>query len=62
MLIEIEGANTMQTLLEHFRECPRVVHIFTTLGGHNLIAIIVAENQDALESISVEKCSVKSYK
>ncbi|MGD8505823.1 MAG: Lrp/AsnC family transcriptional regulator, partial [Candidatus Bathyarchaeota archaeon] len=34
--------------------------IFTTLGGYNLIALVVAENQDTLESISVEKCSLRS--
>jgi DNA-binding Lrp family transcriptional regulator len=60
ILIEIEGAEAMQKLLERFKECPRVVHIFTTLGGYNIIALVVAENQDTLESISVEKCSLRS--
>ena len=60
VLIEIEGAEAMQKLLERFEECPRVVHIFTTLGGYNVIALVVAENQDTLESISVEKCSLRS--
>jgi DNA-binding Lrp family transcriptional regulator len=60
VLIEIEGAEAMQRLLERFRECPRVVHIFTTLGGYNVVALVVAENQDTLASISVEKCSLRS--
>lgn len=60
ILIEIEGAEAMQKLLERFKECPRVVHIFITLGGYNIIALVVAENQDTLESISVEKCSLRS--
>jgi DNA-binding Lrp family transcriptional regulator len=60
VLIEIEGAKAMQKLLERFKECPRVVHIFTALGGYNVIALVVAENQDTLESISVEKCSLRS--
>ncbi len=60
VLVEIEGAEAMQKLLERFKECPRVVHIFTTLGGYNIIALVVAENQDTLESISVEKCSLRS--
>lgn len=60
VLIEIEGAEAMQKLLERFKECPRVVHIFTTLGGYNVIALVVAENRDTLESISMEKCSLRS--
>jgi len=60
VLIEIEGAEALQKLLERFKECPRVVHIFTTLGGYNVIALVVAENQGTLESISVEKCSLRS--
>jgi len=62
VLIEIEGAEAMQKLLDRFKECPRVVHIFTTLGGYNIIALVVAENRDTLESISMEKCSLRSSK
>lgn len=62
VLIEMEGAEAMQRLLDRFRECPRVVHIFTTLGGYNIIALVVAEDQKTLESISVEKCSLRSGK
>jgi len=60
VLLEMESAEAMQRLLERFKECPRVVHIFTTLGGYNLIALVVAEDQDTLESISMEKCSLRS--
>jgi len=60
VMIEIESAEAMNKLLERFRNCPRVVHIFTTLSGYNLIALIVAEDQSTLESISVEKCSLRS--
>ena len=62
VLLEMEGAEAMQGLLERFRECPRVVQIYTTLGGYNLIALVVAENRDTLESISMEKCSLRSAK
>ncbi len=62
VLLEMESADAMQKLLKRFRDCPRVVHIFATLGGYNLIALVVAENQDTLESISVEKCSLRSSK
>lgn len=60
MMLEIESAEAMEKILERFRNCPRVVHIFTTLGGYNLIALIVAEDQSTLESISIEKCSLRS--
>lgn len=60
LLLEIESAEALQKLLERFKDCPRVVHIFTTLGGYNLIALIVAEDQETLESISIEKCSLRS--
>jgi len=60
VLIEIESSEALERLLERFKDCPRVVNIFTTLGGYNLIALVVAEDQDTLESISVEKCSLRS--
>ena len=62
VLIEMESGEAMQQLLDRFSECPRVVHIFTTLGGYNIIALIVAENRETLDSISVEKCSLRSGK
>jgi len=60
VLLEMESTEAMRKLLERFRDCPRVVRIFTTLGGYNLIAVVIAEDQDTLESISMEKCSLRS--
>ncbi|MEM1996965.1 MAG: AsnC family transcriptional regulator [Candidatus Bathyarchaeia archaeon] len=60
VLLEMESAEAMQNLLDRFRDCPRVVQIFKTLGGYNLVAIVIAEDQSTLESISVEKCSIRS--
>ncbi len=62
MLLEMESSEAMKKLLKRFRDCPRVINIFTSLGGYNLIALVVAENQDTLESISMEKCSIRSSK
>jgi DNA-binding Lrp family transcriptional regulator len=59
VMLEMESAQAMQDLIERFKECPRVVHIFKTIGGYNLIALVVAENQETLESISTEKCSLR---
>ena len=61
-LIETDGPETMRRLLKRFKDCPRVVHIFSTVGGFNIIALVVAENQETLESISMEKCSIRSEK
>jgi DNA-binding Lrp family transcriptional regulator len=60
VLIEIESSEALEKLLNRFRDCPRIVNIFTTLGGYNLIALVVAEDQKTLESISMEKCSLRS--
>jgi DNA-binding Lrp family transcriptional regulator len=60
VLLEMESIEAMQNLLERFKDCPRVVNIFKTMGGYNLIALVIAENQETLESISIEKCSLRS--
>jgi len=62
VLIETDGPETMHKLLRRFVDCPRVVHMFTTVGGYNVIALVIAENQETLESISMEKCSLRSEK
>jgi len=60
IMLEMESAEAMQNLIDRFKDCPRVIHIFKAIGGYNLIALVVAENQDTLESISIEKCSLRS--
>jgi DNA-binding Lrp family transcriptional regulator len=60
VMLEMESAQAMQNLITRFQDCPPVIHIFKTIGGYNLIALVVAENQDTLESISMEKCSLRS--
>ena len=60
VMLEMESATAMDKLLKRFKDCPRVIQIFKTLGGYNLIALVIAENRDTLESISVEKCSLRS--
>jgi DNA-binding Lrp family transcriptional regulator len=59
VMLEMESAESMQELLDRFEECPRVVQIFKTVGGYNLIALVVAETKETLESISMEKCSLR---
>jgi hypothetical protein len=60
VMLEMENAEATQNLIDRFRDCPRVINIFKTMGGYNLIALVIAEDKDTLESISVEKCSLRS--
>ena len=62
VMLEMESAEAMQELLNRFEQCPRVVQIFKTVGGYNLIALVVAETEETLESISMEKCSLRCSK
>jgi DNA-binding Lrp family transcriptional regulator len=62
VILEMENAEAIQALLDRFEQCPRVVQIFKTVGGYNLEALIIAENQETLESISMEKCSLRCSK
>ena len=59
VMLEMESAEAMKNLLDRFEECPRVIKIFKTIGGYNLIALVVAETKETLESISMEKCSLR---
>jgi Transcriptional regulators len=62
IMLEMESAEAMQELLNRYEQCPRVVQIFKTVGGFNLIALVVAETEETLESISMEKCSLRCSK
>ncbi len=62
VMLEMESAEAMQELLNRFEQCPRIVQIFKTVGGYNLIALVVAETLETLESISMEKCSLRCSK
>jgi Lrp/AsnC family leucine-responsive transcriptional regulator len=60
ILLEMEDADAMHEIMKRFKDCPRVVHFFKTIGGYNLIVLVIAEDQNTLDSISVEKCSLRS--
>ncbi|HUK85697.1 MAG TPA: Lrp/AsnC ligand binding domain-containing protein, partial [Candidatus Acidoferrum sp.] len=62
VMLEMESAEAMQDVLDRFEECPRIVQIFKTIGGFNLMALVVAETGQTLESISIEKCSLRCSK
>ena len=50
IMLEMESSEAMQDLLKRFEQCPRIVQIFKTVGGYNLIALVVAETPETLES------------
>jgi len=60
ILLEIESAETMRKIIDRYSKCPRVINLFTTMGGYNLIALVMAEDQATLESESMEKCALRS--
>ncbi|HME56531.1 MAG TPA: winged helix-turn-helix transcriptional regulator [Candidatus Lokiarchaeia archaeon] len=62
ILIETDGPETIERIIKRFENCPRIISLFTTVGGYNIVAIVMAENQETLESISIEKCSLRSEK
>ena len=60
IMLDMADTKSMHDVLNRFKQCPRVVYMFKTLGSFNIIALVVAENQDTLESISGEECSLRS--
>lgn len=58
--MELESAEAIEKLLEKFKACPRIVKFFVTTGSYNLFVIIWAEDFHSLESVSLEKCSLRS--
>jgi DNA-binding Lrp family transcriptional regulator len=60
ILLEIESAKTMRKIMDRYSNCPRVISFFTTMGGYNLIALVMAEDQATLESECMEKCALRS--
>lgn len=60
ILLEMESAEAMRKTMDRYSECPRVINFFTTMGGYNLIALVMAEDQGTLESESMERCALRS--
>ena len=60
IMLEMESAEAMRETVDRYRECPRVINFFTTMGGYNLIALVMAEDQGTLESESMEQCALRS--
>ncbi len=62
LLLEMENGEAVNNLLQRFKDCPRVVRLLNTLGSYNVVAFLVAEDRNTLESICLEKCSLRGVK
>ena len=60
LAMEVESSEALEKLLKKFENCPRIIKFFVTTGGYNLFALIWAEDLHSLESVTLEKCSLRS--
>lgn len=60
LVMEVESAEALNDILEKFKDCPRIIKFFVTTGGYNLFALIWAEDLHSLESVTLEKCSLRA--
>ena len=60
--MEVESADALIDIVEKFKDCPRIIRFFVTTGGYNLFALIWVEDYHTLESVSLERCSLRAQK
>ncbi len=58
--MEIGDAESLRNIIEKFKDCPRIVRFFVTTGSFNLFALIWVEDYHTLESVSLERCSLRA--
>ncbi len=61
VFMEIESEDYMEEITGRFRNCPRIILLAPMVGGYNLLALMVAENNEVLECISTV-CTVRRMK
>ncbi|ADC65334.1 transcriptional regulator, AsnC family [Ferroglobus placidus DSM 10642] len=60
LVMEVESSQALENILKKFVNCPRVIKFFVTTGGYNLFALIWAEDLHSLESVTLERCSLRA--
>jgi len=60
-LIEAEDFEALQRLKERFSDCPRMVLLASLVGGYNMLALLIAEDMDVVESMN-NVCSIRTSK
>ncbi len=60
--MEVEDFKSLNEIVEKFKDCPRIIKFFVTVGGYNLFSLIWVDDYHTLESVSLEKCSLRAQK
>ena len=60
--MDVESGEDVRRIIEKFRRCPRIIRFFVTTGSYNLFALIWVDDYHTLESVSLERCSLRSQK
>jgi len=51
----------LKEIMSKFKECPRIILLATMAGGYNVVALMIAENEGVLKSISTV-CAIRVLK
>ncbi len=60
MLLEVDTIENLRKIAERFEDCPRLIHLFQGRGSLNLIAVMIAENEEVLNSI-MGTCMIRTH-
>lgn len=60
LVMEMESYDAIKKMLNTFKSCPRIIKFFVTTGSYNLFALIFTEDYHSLESVSLERCSLRN--
>ncbi len=60
--MDVESADDIRRIVEKFKGCPRIIRFFVTTGSYNLFALIWVDDYHTLESVSLERCSLRAQK
>ncbi|MBS3815387.1 MAG: AsnC family transcriptional regulator [Hadesarchaea archaeon] len=58
--IEAKDDEVREELIETFQDCPRIVLLLKTTGEYNLLAVMLAENQNVQES-QTGQCAIRTH-
>ena len=58
--LEMENHQAQEKVIRRFKDCPRLIFLFSLLGDYNMAALMFAEDQATLESILAQRCSIRS--
>lgn len=58
--IETENDEVRDELVETFQDCPRTILLLNTTGEYNLLAVMLAENQNVQES-QMGQCAIRTH-